>query len=68
MAQLEEFAGQHGHTVGEMALAWLASNPAVSSIIAGASRPEQVDANAKGVEWAMTPHEISEVNEILDSA
>ena len=68
MARLEEFAGQHGHTVGEMALAWLASNPAVSSIISGASRPEQVDANAKGVEWAMSPQEISEVNEILDSA
>ncbi len=68
LARLEEFAGQHGHAVSELAVAWLASNPVVRSIIAGASRPEQVEANAKGAEWAMSPQEIAEVNEILDSA
>ena len=63
---LEEYAGQAGHTIAELALAWLASNSAVSSVLVGASNTEQLDANVKSVEWRLSPEESAEVNQILD--
>src|SRR5256886_9993496 len=42
---LEEFASDHGHSLLELAIAGLASQPAVASVIAGATKPEQVRAN-----------------------
>lgn len=65
---LEEYAGQAGHTLGELALAWLASNSAVSSVLVGASNTDQLEANIKGVEWQLTPEESAAVNQILDDA
>ncbi|HSO94559.1 MAG TPA: aldo/keto reductase [Acidimicrobiia bacterium] len=43
---LAALAERHGHTLHELALSWLAANPLVPSIIAGATSPEQVRANA----------------------
>ena len=48
------FAEERGHTVHELALSALASTPGVGSIIAGATRPEQVRANADAVSWRLT--------------
>ena len=45
--QLEKVAAQAGLGMAALALSWLASRPVVSSVIAGATRPEQVEANAK---------------------
>jgi aryl-alcohol dehydrogenase-like predicted oxidoreductase len=50
---LEKFAAERGRSVLELAVAWLAAQPRVSSVIAGASRPEQVLANAKGLSWKL---------------
>ena len=47
--QLTALAGSYGHTLLELAFAWLLSFPAVASVIAGATTPEQVRANALGV-------------------
>ena len=44
--QLAALAAEHGHTLHELALSWLAANPLVASVIAGATSPEQVRANA----------------------
>ena len=44
--RLEEYAVDHGHTLPELALSWLAGVPSVGSVIAGATSPEQVRANA----------------------
>src|SRR4029079_11938139 len=44
---LIEFAESKGHTILELAFSWLLSHKAVASVIAGASRPEQIRANAK---------------------
>lgn len=66
MAQrLDEWARERGHTVGELALAWLAAQPAVSTVIAGVRAPEQVIANAKAGEWKLTNEDLSSVNELL---
>ena len=51
---LDQFATEHGHTVGELALAWLSSQPVVCSVIAGATRPEQVTENVAAVEWRLS--------------
>lgn len=61
VGRLTEWAQAHGHTVGELALAWLASKPEVSTVIAGATSPEQVDANVKAAEWILSPEEQAEV-------
>jgi aryl-alcohol dehydrogenase-like predicted oxidoreductase len=61
---LNGFAEKHGHTLAELAMSWLAARPLVASIIAGATRPEQVEANAKAVNWKLTPAEIAEVDRI----
>ena len=62
--KLHAFAETRGHTLLELAMSWLARKPLVVSIIAGATKPEQVEANAKSVEWALTPAEMAEVNKI----
>ena len=62
--KLSEFASARGHTMLELAFSWLASRPYVSSVIAGATKPEQIDQNIKAVEWAMTPEEIAEIDKI----
>ncbi len=51
--RLVAFAAEHGRTVGELALAWLAAHQEVSSVIAGATTPEQVRANAAALEWEL---------------
>lgn len=59
---LEDFASERGHSVSELALAWLTANPAVGSVITGVSNPEQVAMNAKAAEWALTPEEKAQVD------
>jgi aryl-alcohol dehydrogenase-like predicted oxidoreductase len=61
--QLDEYAQAHGHTLHELALSWLAGNPVVGSVIAGATSPEQVRSNAAAtVAWQLTPEERAEVD------
>jgi aryl-alcohol dehydrogenase-like predicted oxidoreductase len=62
--KLKAFAAERGHSMLELAFSWLASRAQVSSVIAGATRPEQVEQNAKAVAWKMTPDEIAEVDRI----
>jgi aryl-alcohol dehydrogenase-like predicted oxidoreductase len=62
LEKLEDFARARGHSVLELAWGWLASNPAVSSIIAGAMTPDQVEANVKAVEWRLSPEDLAEVD------
>lgn len=62
---LEGFAAERGHTILELAFAWLLVSPMVSSVIAGATRVEQVEANAASAAWSLTADEVNEVNAIL---
>lgn len=63
---LERFAQTRNHTVLDLAFAWLLANPAVTSVIAGATRPEQVAANANTVGWRLTDEELKEIDRILE--
>ncbi len=62
---LERFAADRGHTILELAIAWLAAKPAVASVIAGATKPEQIRANAKAADWALSDQEVQEVDAIV---
>jgi len=63
--RLRNWAKEHDRTVGELALAWLLSRPEVSSIIAGATRPEQVEANARAAEWTLSEEDLKEIDQAL---
>jgi aryl-alcohol dehydrogenase-like predicted oxidoreductase len=62
---LEAVATERGHTVGELALAWLAAQPVVCSVIAGATTPEQVQANVTGLEWQLDADTLAAVDTAL---
>jgi aryl-alcohol dehydrogenase-like predicted oxidoreductase len=62
--KLQAFATARGHTMLELAFSWLASRPQVSSVIAGATRVEQIEANVKAIGWALSAEEIAEIDGI----
>jgi aryl-alcohol dehydrogenase-like predicted oxidoreductase len=62
---LIRFAESRGHTLLELAISWLASQPVIASVIAGATKPEQVKANATAAGWRLTDSDFAEVNSIL---
>lgn len=63
--KLDAWARKRDHNVGELALAWLAGQPGVSTVIAGTTRPEQVAANARAADWKLTPADHAEIDAIL---
>ncbi len=62
---LTEFAEAHGHTILELAFAWLLAKPVISSVIAGATSVEQIHANSGAVGWTLTADELAEVDKML---
>jgi aryl-alcohol dehydrogenase-like predicted oxidoreductase len=63
--RLVAFSESRGHTLLELAFSWLLSRPAVASVIAGATRPEQVHANAAAANWTLSEAELRELDAIL---
>ena len=64
LLKLEAFAQERGHTVLDLAFAWLLSKSVVSSIIAGTSTEAQVESNAAAANWVLTPEEVTEIDQI----
>ena len=62
--RLAAFAEARGRTMLELAMSWLAARPAVASIIAGATAPEQLEQNVGAVEWALTRQDIDEIDRL----
>ncbi len=65
---LEDFAQQRGHTVLELAIAWLNSQPQVSSVISGATKAEQVEQNAKAADWTLSESDLKDLETALKAA
>jgi aryl-alcohol dehydrogenase-like predicted oxidoreductase len=61
---LSAFAASRGHTLLELAMSWLASRPFISSIIAGATKPKQVEQNVAAIGWALSPSDLHEIDRI----
>jgi aryl-alcohol dehydrogenase-like predicted oxidoreductase len=64
---LMEFARKRGHTILELAFAWLLAHKPVASVIAGASKPEQVRPNAAAAGWQLTANDLADIAAILNS-
>lgn len=62
--KLDAYAKERGHTLLELSMSWLASQPAVAGIITGATKVSQLEQNVKAVSWKMTSEEIAEINAI----
>ena len=60
--ELIQFAESKGHTVLELAIGWLLSHPAVASVIAGATKPEQARGNASSTQWRLSEDERAAVD------
>jgi aryl-alcohol dehydrogenase-like predicted oxidoreductase len=67
LAGLDAFARKRGHTIGELAIAWLLAKPWVATVITGARQAEQVSANAAAGEWKLSAEEVGEVDRLSEA-
>jgi aryl-alcohol dehydrogenase-like predicted oxidoreductase len=65
---LDQWASEHGHTILDLAFAWLLSRPAVASVIAGATKPEQVAANAAAASWSLSAQDAKAIDDVIARA
>ena len=61
---LTRFAEERGHTLLELAFAWLLARPAIASVIAGATRPEQIAANVSAAEWHLGEKDLTAISDL----
>jgi aryl-alcohol dehydrogenase-like predicted oxidoreductase len=65
---LRDLAGKRGWSMLDLAFSWLAGKPVTASVIAGATKPEQIEQNVKAVELALTPEDLAEIEAITARA
>jgi aryl-alcohol dehydrogenase-like predicted oxidoreductase len=63
--RLKTYASEHGHSLLELAISWLTSQPHVASVIAGATRPDQVRANVDANCWKLSQEDFAAVAAII---
>jgi len=64
VGELEAFALRHGRTMLELAFGWLLRDPAVASVIAGATSPEQIEQNVRAADWTPSAEDLAELDRI----
>jgi aryl-alcohol dehydrogenase-like predicted oxidoreductase len=64
--KLTAFAEGCGHSLLELAFSWLAAQPAVTSVIAGATSAEQVKANATAADWKLSAADLAEISGLVN--
>ncbi len=62
LAGAEAYASANGHSVLDLAMGWLLAKPGVPSVISGATRPEQVQANVDAAGWALSDEQVAEID------
>ncbi len=65
LAKLDAFAEERGHSVGELAIAWLLSHPWLGSVIAGVTSTEQISLNLAAVDWKLTTEDVARLDQII---
>jgi aryl-alcohol dehydrogenase-like predicted oxidoreductase len=63
--RLKEFAADHGHTVAQLALAWVTGHPAVSVALVGMRNEHELAENVQAVEWELTPADRATIDQIF---
>ena len=66
--RLAAWAGERGHTLVELAIAWVLSHPAITVCLCGAKSPDQVDEHVRAAAWRLTPEDRAEIDGLLASA
>ena len=66
LAKLEAFARERDRSIVELAIGWLASQRIVSSVICGATRPEQIEMNVRESGWRLTGEEMAAIDALLE--
>ena len=64
LVRLEKFCAARGRTMLELAVNWLLAKPELASVIAGATRPEQIEQNVHAVGWKLTSADLAEIDRI----
>ncbi len=62
--RLGDFAESRGHSMLELAFSWLLAQQPVASVIAGATRPEQLEQNVKAGAWRITAEDLAEIDRV----
>lgn len=65
--KLRQWAEGRGHSLLELAFGWLLSKPIISSVIAGATKPDQIKANVEARSWRLTKEELQEIDQLLSA-
>lgn len=66
LEKLEALARERGRSINELAHSWLLAQPQISSVISGATNPDQVRANAAGADWGLTTGDLLEIESVLE--
>ena len=62
------YAGDHGHTILELALAWLLAQSTVPSFTVGASSADQAISNAASINWDLTAEQVAEISQLAPAS
>ena len=65
LAAFGAFASARGITEVQAAIGWLAAQGPVASVIAGATRPEQIAENARAADWVPTTADLAELDALF---
>jgi aryl-alcohol dehydrogenase-like predicted oxidoreductase len=65
---LDRYCRERGRSLLELAVSWLLSKPVVASVIAGATKPEQLEANAAAARWRLTADELTDIERLCTLA
>jgi len=64
VGKLEGFCAERNHSMLELAFSWLAAREPVASIIAGATRPEQIEQNVKAADWKLSDDDLAVIDRL----
>ena len=66
--KIEAYGNEIGRSVLEIAIGWLATQPTVSSVIAGVTKPEQIRQNVAAASWSPSEEELGKIRAIVEPA
>jgi aryl-alcohol dehydrogenase-like predicted oxidoreductase len=66
--RLNQFCEARNRSLLELAFSWLLARPQVASVIAGATRPEQVVQNVAAAGWVLSQDDLAEIDRVLSEA
>ena len=61
---LDGYCRERGRSLLELAISWLLAKPVVASVIAGATKPEQLEQNASAARWSLTKDELADIDRL----